>query len=267
MDYFTRYGLEFNPFIKNSKEILVTTSEYKETLFRLDYLAKTKGFGLLTGSPGRGKTTAIRTWAASLNPSLYKVIYSSLSTLTANDFYRNLVKEFGREPAFKKPDNFRIIQEEITRLSLEKRKTPIIIIDEANYINNAILNDLKILFNFEMDSRDRAAVLLAGLPSLNSTLGLQIHEPLKQRIVMNYNLEGLSKDEGRTYIEEKLKGAGCNQTVFEDAAIEAILNAADGTPRLINKYCNAALLLGDSGKANLITTDIVMQAVNDCELG
>lgn len=267
MDYFTRYGLEFNPFIKNSKEILVTTSEYKETLFRLDYLAKTKGFGLLTGSAGRGKTTAIRTWTATLNPSLYKVVYSSLSTLTPNDFYRNLVKELGSEPAFKKPDNFRIIQEEITRLSLEKRKTPIIIIDEANYINNAILNDLKILFNFEMDSRDRAAILLAGLPKLNSTLQLQIHEPLKQRIVMNYNLEGLSKEEGRTYIEEKLKGAGCNQTIFEDAAVEAILNAADGTPRLINKYCNAAMLLGDSGKASLITTDIVMQAINDCELG
>ena len=267
MDYFTRYGLEFNPFIKNSKEILVTTSEYKETLFRLDYLAKTKGFGLLTGSAGRGKTTAIRTWAATLNPSLYKVVYSSLSTLTPNDFYRNLVKELGSEPAFKKPDNFRIIQEEITRLSLEKRKTPIIIIDEANYINNAILNDLKILFNFEMDSRDRAAILLAGLPKLNSTLQLQIYEPLKQRIVMNYNLEGLSKEEGRTYIEEKLKGAGCNQTIFEDAVVEAILNAADGTPRLINKYCNAAMLLGDSGKASPITTDIVMQAINDCELG
>lgn len=267
MDYFTRYGLEFNPFIKNSKEILVHTTEYKETLFRLDYLAKTKGFGILTGSPGRGKTTAIRTWSSTLNPSLYKVVYSSLSTLTPNDFYRNLVKELGSEPAFKKPDNFRIIQEEITRLSLEKRKTPIIIIDEANYINNAILNDLKILFNFEMDSRDRAAILLAGLPKLNSTLQLQIHEPLKQRIVMNYNLEGLSKEEGKTYISEKLIGAGCNQTIFEEAAVEAILNAADGTPRLINKYCNMSMLLGDTHKANLITTDIVMQAINDCELG
>ena len=267
MDYFTRYGLEFNPFIKNSKEILVHTTEYKETLFRLDYLAKTKGFGILTGSPGRGKTTAIRTWSSTLNPSLYKVVYSSLSTLTPNDFYRNLVKERGSEPAFKKPDNFRIIQEEITRLSLETRKTPIIIIDEANYINNAILNDLKILFNFEMDSRDRAAILLAGLPKLNSTLQLQIHEPLKQRIVMNYNLEGLSKEEGKTYISEKLIGAGCNQTIFEEAAVEAILNAADGTPRLINKYCNMSMLLGDSHKANLITTDIVMQAINDCELG
>ena len=267
MDYFTRYGLEFNPFIKNSKEILVHTTEYKETLFRLDYLAKTKGFGILTGSPGRGKTTAIRTWSSTLNPSLYKVVYSSLSTLTPNDFYRNLVKELGSEPAFKKPDNFRIIQEEITRLSLEKRKTPIIIIDEANYINNAILNVLKILFNFEMDSRDRAAILLAGLPKLNSTLQLQIHEPLKQRIVMNYNLEGLSKEEGKTYISEKLIGAGCNQTIFEEAAVEAILNAADGTPRLINKYCNMSMLLGDTHKANLITTDIVMQAMNDCELG
>lgn len=267
MDYFTRYGLEFNPFIKNSKEILVNTSEYRETLFRLDYLAKTKGFGILTGSAGRGKTTSIRNWTATLNPSLYKVIYSSLSTLTPNDFYRNLVKELGIEPAYKKPDNFRIIQEEITRLAVEKRKTPIIIIDEANYINNAILNDLKILFNFEMDSRDRAAILLAGLPKLNTTLGLGIHEPLKQRIVMNYNLEGLSKEEGKVYISEKLKGAGSNQPIFEDAAIEAILNAADGTPRLINKYCNAGMLIGDSHKANIITSDIIMQAVNDCELG
>ena len=236
-------------------------------MFRLDYLVKTKGFGILTGSAGRGKTTSIRNWANSLNPSLYKVVYSSLSTLTISDFYRNLVRELGSEPAFKKPDNFRIIQEEITRLSVEKRKTPVIIIDEANYINNAVLNDLKILFNFEMDSKDRAVVLLAGLPNLNSTLRLGIHEPLRQRIVMNYNLEGLSKDEGRTYINEKLKGAGCNQTIFEDAAIEAILNASDGTPRLINKYCNTCMLIGNNNKANLITTDIVMQAISDCELG
>ena len=267
MDYTTRYGLEFNPFLKNSREILVETKEQKETLFRLDYLVKTKGFGLLTGSAGRGKTTIIRNWALSLNPSLYKVIYTSLSTLTANDFYRHLAQELGASPAFRKPDNFRIIQEEIARLAIEKRKTPVIIIDEANYINNAILNDLKILFNFEMDSKDRAAILLAGLPKLNSTLNLSAHEPLYQRLVMNYNMEGLSKEEGRSYIHEKLKGAGCHQTVFADAAMEAVLNAADGTPRIINKLCNASLLIGDSSKSEIITAEIAMQAVNDCELG
>lgn len=86
MDYTARYGLEFNPFLKNSKEVLVETQEYKEVLFRLNYLLTTKGFGLLTGSAGRGKTTAVRNWASGLNTSLYKVVYSSLSTLTVNVF-------------------------------------------------------------------------------------------------------------------------------------------------------------------------------------
>ena len=86
MELTARYGLEFNPFLKNSKEILFEGSEYKEAKFRLDYLARTKGFGLLTGAPGRGKTTLVRSWSTGLNPSLYKVIYTSLSTVTVNDF-------------------------------------------------------------------------------------------------------------------------------------------------------------------------------------
>ena len=82
MDYIARFGLEFNPFLKNSKDIIVENEEFKEVRFRLNYLAETKGFGVLTGSPGLGKTTALRTFADSLNPSKYKVIYTSLSTLT-----------------------------------------------------------------------------------------------------------------------------------------------------------------------------------------
>ena len=121
--------------------------------------------------------------------------------------------------------------------------------------------------NLHMDSRDRAVILLAGLPSLNNSLRLGIHEPLRQRIVMNYNLDGMTKEEGRAYIHAKLKGAGYTQTVFEDAAIEAVLNAADGTPRIINKLCNASLLIGNSSNLNIINTDAVMQAINDCELG
>lgn len=267
MDYTARYGLEFNPFLKNAKDVPVQTQEYKEVLFRLNYLLSTKGFGILTGSAGKGKTTSIRSWASSLNPSLYKVVYSSLSTLTVMEFYRNLASELGAVPVHRKMDNFRLIQDEINRLVLEKRQTPVIIMDEANYIGTAILNDLKILFNFEMDSRDRAVILLAGLPQLNNTLRLGIHEPLRQRIVMNYNLDGLSKEEGRMYIQEKLKGAGCTQTVFEENAVEAVLGAANGTPRMINKLCNASLLIGNSANLNIITADAVMQAVSECELG
>ena len=183
------------------------------------------------------------------------------------EFYRNLASELGAVPAHRKAENFQLIQDEINRLVIEKRQTPVIIMDEANYIGTAILNDLKILFNFEMDSQDRAVILLAGLPQLNNTLRLGIHEPLRQRIVMNYNLDGLSKEEGRGYIQEKLKGAGCMQTVFEDSAVEAILNAANGTPRMINKLCNASLLIGNSTNLNIITSEAVMQAISDCELG
>ncbi len=267
MELTSRYGLEFNPFLKNSREILFEGAEYKEARFRLDYLAQTKGFGLLTGAPGRGKTTLVRSWAAALNPSLYKVVYTSLSTVTVNDFYRNLATMLGAQASYRKTENFHSIQEEINRLAMDKRKTPVIIIDEANYIKNSVLNDLKILFNFEMDSRDRAVILLVGLPQLNNTLQLSIHEPLRQRIIMNYNLDGYTKEEGRSYIEWKLRKAGCVDPVFDDAAIEAILNASDGTARMISKLCNAALVIGHSQSAARITNEIVMQAINDSTLG
>ena len=109
MELTARYGLEFNPFLKNSKEILFEGAEYTEAKFRLDYLARTKGFGLLTGAPGRGKTTLVRSWSAGLNPSLYKVIYTSLSTVTVNDFYRNLAASLGAQPSYRKTENFHII--------------------------------------------------------------------------------------------------------------------------------------------------------------
>jgi type II secretory pathway predicted ATPase ExeA len=267
MDYIARYGLEFNPFLKNSKEIPVDTKERREVLYRLNYLLNTKGFGVLTGSPGCGKTTALRNWAASLNPSRCKVIYSCLSTLTVMEFYRSLVSDLGRTPAFRKAENFRAIQEEFNRLSLEKKITPVIILDEADHIVNGILNDLKILFNFEMDSRDRVVVILAGLPRLNNTLRLGIHEPLRQRVIMNYNLDGFSKEEARMYVQEKLKGAGSTQVVFDDNALEAIINSSAGVARMLNKLCNASLLIGNNSSMNVISADVVMQAINDSELG
>ena len=267
MELTARYGLEFDPFLKNSKDILFLGKEYKEAVFRLDYLSATKGFGLLTGAPGRGKTTLVRSWSATLNPSLFKVVYSCLSTLTVMDFYRSLAASLGAKPAYRKSENFNIIQSEISHLFLDKRKTPIIIIDEAHYINTAILGDLKLIFNFQMDSRDRAVLLLVGLPQLINTLSLSIHEPLRQRIIMNYDLDGLSKDEACRYIDQKLRGAGCSQTVFEPPAIDAIVNAADGTPRVINKLCHTALVIGHARGLNLISADVAMQAINDCTIG
>lgn len=265
-DYTTRYSMDFNPFIKNSKDIIVETDDYKELSVRLDYLLKNKGFGVITGGPGRGKTTAVRKYIKNLNSSLYKIIYTSLSTLTVSEFYKHLAHELGLDVMHKKSDNFRNIQNEITRQSLEKRITPVIIIDEANYINNAVLNDLKMLFNFEMDSRDRAVILLVGLPQLNNTLRLSANEPLKQRIIMNFNIDSLSKDETFSYVKAKLAGAKSSNDIFSPNALEAIANAANGIPRIINKICNAALMIASSKNLECVDAEIIMLAVNDMEL-
>ena len=267
MDYTSRYGMDFNPFIKNSKEIVVETSDYKEVIFRLNYLLNNKGFGILTGGPGRGKTTIIRNWANSLNSSLYKVIYISLSTVTVVEFYKNMATQLGLEPMCRKSDNFKIIQNEITRYSVEKRVTPVIIIDETNYISNGVLNDLKMIFNFDMDSRDRAIVLLVGLPQLNNTMRLVANEPLRQRITMNYNLDNLNKSETKDYILAKLNGAKCTTNIFDETAMEAIANASNGIPRIINKICDSSLMIGNTKNLNTINSDIIMLAVNESELG
>lgn len=264
--YVQRYGMEFNPFIKSKKDILIETSEYKEVVYRLNYLLERKGFGLITGGPGRGKTTIIRNFSKSLNTSLYKVIYTSLSTLTVMEFYRNLAMELGLEPKFRKSDNFKIIQAEITRYAVERRITPVFIIDEANYINNPILNDLKLLFNFSMDSVNRAVILLVGLPQINNTLRLVAHESLRQRITMNYHMEGLSKEESKKYILESLKAANSHISVFSQNALEAIVNAAEGIPRVICKICDACLLIGDNKNIDEINNEIVMMAVDEVEL-
>ena len=197
MDINAMFGMEYNPFRKTRNMKHIETSEFREVQARLRYLQENHGFGLISGESGRGKTTAVREWARSLNPAMYKVVYISISTLTSLEFYRKLSEELNCVPAFRKVDNYRNIQEAINRYVLEKKITPVIILDEANYLSNTILNDLKMIFNFEMDSRERAVVLLVGLTQLNNILRLSAHEPLRQRLVMNYNMEGLSIEESK----------------------------------------------------------------------
>jgi type II secretory pathway predicted ATPase ExeA len=198
---------------------------------------------------------------------LFQVVYTSLSTLTINEFYRHLAEEFGLESRHRKSDNYKNIQAEINRLNIEKRITPVFIIDEANHINNGILNDLKMLFNFEMDSRDRAIVLLSGSPQLNNTLRLSANESLRQRITMNFKMNNLSKEDGRIYIKAKLLSAGTTHSVFDEAATETILNASNGICRVINKICDMTLAIADSKQMDLINADIALEAVNEIELG
>ena len=125
---------------------------------------------------------------------------------------------------------------------------------------------MKILFNFDMDSKDRAIVLLVGQTGLINILNLSVNEPIRQRVIMNYNLDSLTKEEALHYIKSKIQGAKATTDIFDANALEAIVNAANVTPRIINKICNNCLIIANSKEKNIVDSDIAMMAVNESTL-
>lgn len=264
MNYIVKFGLEYNPFIKNnSANIKVEFMNYKQLLFRLRHLEETKGIGLITGEPGLGKTTALRFWANELNPNIYKVIYIAHSTITIYEFYKQLCDELKIEVYYSKRKNLLNIQKEFLRLYIEKRITPVIILDEANCLSSEILNDLKILFNFDMDSKEPYILLLIGQSVLRNTLNYKANEALKQRISMQYNFEQLTKEESENYIMTKLKIAGLNNNIITKEGLNIIIGTSNGIPRNINNIMSNALLLLENKKADIIDDNIAMEACDE----
>ena len=267
--YKTYWSMEYNPFQKNNGEKRIKTfesSDYINAKARLEHLNKLGGIGLLTGPSGTGKTYTLKKFTDSLNASLYKVVYIPLSTVTVLEFYKSLAYGLDLDPPNKKIDIFNAIQERIISLVKDRNQTCVMIIDEAQYLQTGILNDLKLLLNFEMDSKDYAVVILSGQPIINNILTKKVHEALRQRIVMNYNFSGITQEEGKKYIIEKLKECGVFDPIITDGALEAIVASGNGSIRKINSMVDKCLFIGSISNSKMIDTDIVMNAQNEIEL-
>lgn len=262
MDALLYYGLEYNPFTQE-KNILIQTTDYKEMSVRLSYLQEVKGIGLFTANPGIGKTYTLKQFTNSLNRSLYKICYCSMSTLTTMDFYRSLAYALDLEPSHKKIDMFRQIQGRIESLATTQKITPVIILDEAQYLKNEILHDLTLLLNFHMDSVRNCIVILCGLPNLSVTLSRTTQEALRQRIVTQYQMIGLEPNEYPMYIEAKLKAAGRTLPLVDKAAIEAIISNTQGSIRKLNTLLTNCLLLGEKQGKDTIDVNLVFDAVHE----
>lgn len=263
----TYFGMKCNPFQKgfeNKNKFEFT--DFKEIQARLEYLLKTKGIGLFTGSSGFGKTYSIKYFVENLNVGLYKPVYLSLSTLSVIDFYRNLCYGLGISPMHKKIDMFKQIQDTIKTYAKDRKVTPIIILDEAQYLRTDILNDLKMLFNFDIDSKDYAVLILVGQPVLNDMLSRNSHEALKQRIVVNYSFIGLDVTEVEAYLKNRLHLAGMNDSMFEEGAIKAIASNCNGSTRKLNSLIQNCLMICEQKNTNIVTTEIAMLAENELSL-
>lgn len=262
------FGLKMNPFTKElSINDLFISKDLKELDARFKYIKSTRGIFLLTAEAGTGKTTAIRRFISSLNPGLYNPCYYALSTVTVMDFYRGIIMKFGEIPKHKKISMFEQFQRLILSSYHDQKITPVIIIDEAQSLNNNILDDLRILFNFKMDSENPYILILAGQPSLRNKLLLGINQPLRQRITTKYHMQGIDRNELDDYISSRLKFAGSLDTnIFTPASLDAIFTLTKGAPRVINKLVTSSLIAACSKKREVIDEEIVYQAHQESDI-
>ena len=241
---FTQYfNLKFNPFTKEvPADKLFLSQNLIELSSRLNYLQNTRGIGLVIGEAGSGKSSALRRYAHSLNPALFSLIYFPLATVSVSEFYRGLALELGEEPKHKKVDLFHQIQSAIYSLYNERKITPVIILDEIHMASNKLLEDLRLIFNFDMDSKNPFILILTGQPSIRSKLSLSINNPLRQRIVVKHMMNNIQKEELEDYLKTRLLLAATQEELFSKASLEAIYGVTNGIPRLLNSIVTNCLL-------------------------
>lgn len=263
------YGLTYNPFDKQQikEKDHFASRDFMEMTNRLEYLKDIRGIGVFTARPGMGKSYALRCFASSLNPSLYHMEYMCLSTVSVAEFYKQLCSILGVPDKGGKTVMFKGIQEQITYLYKEKRQPLLLAIDEAQYLNTGILNDIKMLMNYGYDSVNRFTLILCGESILNNTLAKPPHEALRQRITVHYNYLGLSDDEVSRYILHKLELAGASASIIEPAALAAAHSFTQGNPRLIDNLMTDALTIGSQQDKKVIDAEIIRAAVENQRLG
>lgn len=267
--YTSFYGMSCNPFIKDeSIKYKFESEDYNNALSRFKYLKEIKGIGLITGESGFGKTYVIRSFINDLNKDLYKVIYiSALKDMSVFDFFKVIADKLniGTGPCYK-TDLYNRIQSEIERLVKFEKVQPIIIIDDAHFLTREILLNFKILYDFEMDSKDYITLILIGQPLLREELAKSVHIQLKQRIIVNYTFNGLKREEAKEYIESRLELANTKKDIFEIEAINGLYSACRSSIRRLNNLIINALMLGYQNKEKTINTDIVMNAKNEMDI-
>jgi type II secretory pathway predicted ATPase ExeA len=134
-------------------------------------------------------------------------------------------------------------------------------VDEAHLLRIEALEELRLLTNYQMDSRDHLTLILVGQAELRRKLGLNINEPLNQRIIMRYHLEGLTRKELPLYLKHCLNRVGVTTPLYSEPAIEAIYQASKGVPRKVNLLAQGSLMACVAKKAQIVDADHVREAV------
>ena len=267
--YLEFYGLKEMPFgLTPDPRYIFKTESHLEVLATIRYaIEHNKGLVVVTGEVGCGKTTTLRAAIQQFTDEV-QCVYIFNPFLTASEFYEQLSDEFdlGLKRTASKPELLSSLGHTLA-LRHSKELRTVLIVDEAHGLPTSLLEEIRLLMNFETNSEKLLQVILSGQPELQDVLNRPALRQLKQRVSLRCEVKALSLFEINKYIRFRLKQAGArNVNLFDNGAIGLIGNVSQGIPRVVNNVCDNALLHGYAAGAELITRNIIADVIEALDL-
>ncbi len=266
--YTAHYNLKSKPFqISSDAGFIWLGEKHKEALATLRYgILDNKGFLLLTGDVGTGKTTLINALIASLSED---VIYASVPDPSLNkmDFFNYIAAAFGIGGEFLSKGKFLSSFSDFLHKAYDGNRKVLLIIDECQLMTQELLEEIRLLSNIvTKDSSPLLNIFFVGQYEFNEIIRRPENRAVAQRLTLNYYIEPLTAEETGAYIQHRLKIAGTTERIFNIAAVKAIYDYSGGFPRKINIICDHCLMCGYAEDQKTITSAIVRESVKDLQL-
>jgi general secretion pathway protein A len=266
------YNLQRNPFeISPDPSFLFPTKRHNEALAALYYgVRRHKGFVVMTGEVGTGKTLLVRCLLQLLNRNNVSYAYIFNSRLTPIEFLQYVAGDFGL-PASGKNKSELLLQLSNFLISRHQKKlTTVLVVDEAHHVSPEVLEEIRLLTNLETTQEKLLQILLVGQPELDQKLDSVDLRQLKQRIALRCQLGALQIDETRGYIHRRMQLSGASPestlVLFPEPTVERIQRYSRGIPRLINTICENALINCFAKQARVIFPEVIEEVALDFRL-
>ena len=265
--YLDFYNLHLKPFqISTDPKFLWLGEKHKEALAVLKYgILDNKGFLLLTGDVGTGKTTLLNALIDSLGEDVLVALVTDPG-LAKMDFFNFVADSFAMDKNFRSKGEFLIyLKNFLLEVNRQNKKT-LLIIDECQHLNQKLLEEVRLLSNIEKSNTKLINIFFVGQSEFNNIILRPHNRAIRQRITINYNISALSESETDQYIRFRLNVAGSKTAIFTSSAIKAVFKFSSGYPRLINIICDQALLTGYVKEKRKIDEDIVAECANELKI-
>jgi general secretion pathway protein A len=264
------YSLKKNPFeITPDPAFLFTTKGHNEALATLYYgVRRRKGFVVLTGEVGTGKTLLIRSLLQILKLGDVHYAYVFNSRLAPTEFLQYIAGDFNLPISAKTKSELLLQLSTFVISRFKKGLTTVLVVDEAHHLSEEVLEEIRLLTNLETAEEKLLQILLIGQPELDDKLDSVNLRQLKQRIALRCQLSPLVLEETEGYIQRRLRVAGhaSPNSVFPFETVLEIHRHSRGIPRLINTLCENALVQGYAKQASTITPEMIEDIALDFRL-